>query len=238
MTAPGELIGEGRAADVYDIGDGRVLRRYRTERDSAPEAAVMQAARAAGVPVPEVFDVDGRDLVMARVDGPTMLGAMLRRPWHLRRHAATLADLHHRVAATPRAAFAHLTDGAGIIPDAVLTHGDLHPDNVILTADGPVIIDWTNARPAAPHVDAALTWLVLSASDPGGGAVVRAFTTRFRSAFVEVFRSAFVEAFRSAYGAEDIDGAAGEALRIKLADPGTSEAEGVAMQAAVHPAGR
>ena len=28
-TRPGPLIGTGRAADVYDIGDGRVLRRYR-----------------------------------------------------------------------------------------------------------------------------------------------------------------------------------------------------------------
>ena len=27
--APGPLIGTGRAADVYDIGGGRVLRRYR-----------------------------------------------------------------------------------------------------------------------------------------------------------------------------------------------------------------
>ena len=36
MTAemPGPLIGAGRSADVYDIGDGRVLRRY---RDGPPE---------------------------------------------------------------------------------------------------------------------------------------------------------------------------------------------------------
>ena len=27
--APGALIGRGRRADVYDLGDGRVLRRYR-----------------------------------------------------------------------------------------------------------------------------------------------------------------------------------------------------------------
>ncbi len=230
MEAPGELIGVGRAADVYDVGGGRVLRRYRTEHDAAPEAAVMRAARAAGVPVPEIFDVDGRDLVMARVDGRTMLGELMRRPWTLRRHAAGLAELHRRVAATPRSALAHLTGDDRIAPDAVLTHGDLHPDNVILTVHGPVIIDWTNARPASPHVDAALTWLVLSTSDPEGGPVVRAFAT--------VFRSAFVDAFRTAYGPAEIDGAAGEALVIKLADPGTSEAERAAMRAAVHPAGR
>ena len=64
MTAagPGTLIGSGRNADVYDLGRGRVLRRYRDQRDPArvtAEAEVMRHARAAGVPVPEVFDVTG-----------------------------------------------------------------------------------------------------------------------------------------------------------------------------------
>ena len=39
MSEPGPLVGTGRAADVYDIGNGRVLRRYRTDHDSTIEAA-------------------------------------------------------------------------------------------------------------------------------------------------------------------------------------------------------
>ena len=57
---PGTLVGAGRNADVYDVGGGRVLRRYRDGRDAAAvdrEARVMAHARAHGVPVPEVFDV-------------------------------------------------------------------------------------------------------------------------------------------------------------------------------------
>jgi hypothetical protein len=46
---PGTLIGAGRNADVYDIGDGRVLRRYRDGREARRvtlEAQVMMHARA------------------------------------------------------------------------------------------------------------------------------------------------------------------------------------------------
>ena len=41
---PGRLIGTGRSADVYDAGNGRVLRRYRDGRPAAwvaREAEVM-----------------------------------------------------------------------------------------------------------------------------------------------------------------------------------------------------
>jgi hypothetical protein len=36
---PGRLIGAGRTADVYALGRGRVLRRYRGDSDVAAEAA-------------------------------------------------------------------------------------------------------------------------------------------------------------------------------------------------------
>ncbi len=101
VSEPGPLIGTGRAADVYDIGNGRVLRRYRTDHDSTIEAAAMRAAWTAGYPVPEVYDADGRDLVMEHLRGPTMLKSLGDRPWRFRRIADQLAELHTRLAALP-----------------------------------------------------------------------------------------------------------------------------------------
>src|SRR5260370_871676 len=99
---PGPLVGAGRSADVYDIGQGRVLRRYHDPARSVQrEAEIMSWAAAHGVPVPEVFEADGPDIVMERVDGPTMLAYLARRPWRLLRPAAVLARLHEPVHAAP-----------------------------------------------------------------------------------------------------------------------------------------
>ncbi|MBJ7451374.1 MAG: phosphotransferase, partial [Blastococcus sp.] len=92
------LVGAGRDADVYALDGHRVLRRYRDAGRSAErEAAVMAYARSAGLPVPEVFDVDGADLVLERVVGPTMTSALARRPWTMAAQARVLAGLHRAV---------------------------------------------------------------------------------------------------------------------------------------------
>jgi aminoglycoside phosphotransferase (APT) family kinase protein len=44
----------------------------------------------------------------------------------------------------------------------VIAHGDLHPFNVLVTADGPVLIDWTVARVAHPAFTIAFTELMLA----------------------------------------------------------------------------
>ena len=94
---PGRLIGSGRAADVYELDDDRVLRRYRVPFDVREEVAVMMHLRAAGYPVPEIFDADGADLVMTRLRGTDMLADLTRRPWLAARHGRTLARLHDRL---------------------------------------------------------------------------------------------------------------------------------------------
>src|SRR5450432_1213985 len=134
---PGQLIGSGRAADVYDAGHGRVLRRYRASHDAVPEAELMKYLYAAGFPVPEVYQADGRDLVMERLGGTDMLADLTRRPWLAGRHGRTLASLHDRLheidaPAGLRQAF---TGGSQVL------HLDLHPGNVMLTDRGPVVID-------------------------------------------------------------------------------------------------
>ena len=146
MPGPPKLVGSGGHADVYDLGDGRVLRRYRDAAAVAGrEAAVMVHALSHGVPVPEVFDVSGADIVMEHAAGPTMLQDVTRRPWTLDRHARLLTALHSTVHAVPALSWLRAPFGDG----AVLLHTDLHPGNVILTRAGPRLIDWQGARPAA-----------------------------------------------------------------------------------------
>ena len=61
----------------------------------------MEHARAHGFPVPGVLEVRDDSLVLERVDGPTMLAELRRRPWRMRRPRAALAQLHHRLHEIP-----------------------------------------------------------------------------------------------------------------------------------------
>jgi hypothetical protein len=63
---------------------------------------VMAWARSHGHPVPQVYERTETDLILDRLDGPTMLADLARRPWRLVRHARTLAGLHRQLHAIPR----------------------------------------------------------------------------------------------------------------------------------------
>lgn len=148
-----ELIGSGRACDVFALDATRVLRRERAGRSLEHEAAVMRHVRALGFPCPEVHDASGADLVLERIEGPTLTQHLLDDPTDdaIDRGARTLAALHHRLHG-----IAPMADGVGVI-----THLDLHPDNVLLHRGGVVVIDWSNARHGDAATDVAMTWLIL-----------------------------------------------------------------------------
>ena len=181
---PGPLIGAGRAADVYAIGADRVLRRYRTPFDVRPEAEVMRYLGQVGYPVPAVYEADGPDLVMERLDGRDMLADLARRPWLARRHARTLADLHNRLHQIAAPAGWPQVFGTG---DMVL-HLDLHPGNVMLTSRGPIVIDWSNVRSGPAGADVAMAYVIMASSEVDDLPLpVRPALSAVRSAFIRHF---------------------------------------------------
>jgi tRNA A-37 threonylcarbamoyl transferase component Bud32 len=170
-----KLIASGRASEIFDLGDGRVLRRFRAGGNPQREALVMEHARTNGYPVPHVLEVAPDSLVLERIEGPTMLAVLQRRPWHLRAHARGLAHLHrrlHEIGAPAGLAAAGEGDR--------LLHLDLHPGNVILSPSGPVVVDWTNARGGDPALDVALSWVICETS---GSLLAGVFVRRFLSHF-------------------------------------------------------
>jgi len=170
-----ELLGCGREADVYAIDEDRVLRHYRRGDDASAEALLMAYLRDLGFPVPAVFEARGADLIMERLDGPTMVEALRAGEIGVAEGAAILAELHHRLHEQP--------PRRGRTPGDRILHRDLHPENVMLTPRGPVVIDWHNAAEGPPAVDVWLTAIILAqvAADPAQPhtAVAREFLGAF-----------------------------------------------------------
>jgi streptomycin 6-kinase len=179
-TGHGTLIAAGRASEIFDLRDGRVLRRFRAGGNPEREAMVMRHARKNGFPVPEVLEVGDDSLVLEHIAGRTMLEVVFRRPWTLRRNISILAALHerlHRIAAPPGLPAA--ADGEALL------HLDLHPENVILSPSGPVLVDWTNARRGDPALDVAMTWVIAATSGGTlGRLAMRVFLRHFDRAAV------------------------------------------------------
>ena len=134
-----------------------------------------------------IIEVNGRfGLAYERVKGVSMLETLASQPESVVRYAnlqAELqADLHSRAGIegmpnqhsklrstirsvrtlTPdlRTAVLSLLDE---LPEGnQLCHGDLHPGNLLLTEDGPVIIDWMDATLGNPVADVARSSLLMS----------------------------------------------------------------------------
>ncbi|MEV4559109.1 phosphotransferase [Kitasatospora sp. NPDC049285] len=151
----GELLGTGRTADVYALADGRVLRRYRDGLDARGEAEVMAHVAEHGYPVPAVWPADhAADLVMERLSGPTMADALFAGTLGPGDAGALLASLLRRLHEIPPRSAAD--------PAHRVLHLDLHPENVLLTAHGPVVIDWFTAAEGEPGLDDAMTAVILA----------------------------------------------------------------------------
>ena len=186
MEQLGRKLASGRDADIFEYGPDLVLRRSRNGRSVAHEARVMDYLATQGYPVPTVHHVsdDETDLVMERINGPTMVDYLSRRPWAIRRQGRALGELHRRLHAIPPPDF---LGPAAFGQGESFVHMDLHPLNVLIGADGPVVIDWTNAGRGDAVVDVALAQLLIaSGAIPGG---------RFEQAILGWGRSQLLHAF-------------------------------------------
>lgn len=155
----GSLIASGYDCQIFEAGAGRIVRRARDGRSLEREAAVMRHAFRHGFPAPEVFDADGSDILMERVDGPSLMDDVVRDPGRAPEHGRLLASLLRELAAVRAPGWLQAAAGC---PGNRLLHLDLHPANVLLTGDGPRVIDWANAARGAAGADVACTWLVLA----------------------------------------------------------------------------
>lgn len=187
------------------------------------EFSVTKALHAGGVPVPKPFEIIEADqrlgLVLECLHGISMMREVAKKPWRMisgtRQAARIQAQLHacrapaelptqrmqieqwiarakdldptDRVAA--RDALAKIKNG-----DAIC-HGDFHPENIFLTAKGPIIIDWSGGTRGDPIGDLARTAsLIRHAEIPSDWPFfIRAFVRVSRGFLLNVYLRAYFE---------------------------------------------
>lgn len=159
-----------------------------------------------------------------------MLQDLMRRPQRRRQHMRTLADLHQGLHQLPPLKGLDQPFGTG---DALL-HADLQPDNVLLGADGPVVVDWTNACRGPAGADVATAWLLLACAGLPVSGRERAAQRLVRKMLVSSFLSA-----AASYGEREPGRAAlSVVLEQRRLDPNMSSDELARMTRLVARAGR
>lgn len=204
--------GDGRIVKLFTRGTDPSVVEY--------EAWATNIAHQAGAPAPAVFgvvEVDGRlGIIFPRYEGETLLSMAVRGSIDPGETGAIMARLQHSLHAgqyrTPLRTFRSWALStiselrqrglAATVLDTVsevllrlpeggtLCHGDLHPGNILMTADGPVIIDWISALNADPLVDVAREHLTLTLLfvDSGWDAQLRAADASFISTYARLAR--------------------------------------------------
>ena len=187
MEKIGPLVGRGYIAEVFAYGEDKVVKLFLEEdktEDAAREARATAIAWESGLPAPKIWEVvtvNGRvGIVMERVEGVTMLHWGTSLPWRIYTGAKMMArmhaDMHSRLGGDIPDLRDRLKRGIeeneiveeGLrslalerlvsLPDGdSICHGDFHPDNIMMSDKGPVIIDWQTGVRGHPAADVART---------------------------------------------------------------------------------
>ncbi|WP_205327179.1 phosphotransferase family protein [Glycomyces sp. YM15] len=222
-----EQIGGGRASQVFALDDRKVLRRG--PFDAAAEARLMRYLHDLGFPVPEVFAADGAEMTMQRLNGRTLGAEVGAGTIGVPEAAKILLDLHDRL---------HEIDAPRFLASSTrefemaragtrkVLHLDLHPENVIITDDGPFLIDWTNATAGDPEYDLAVSWAIIAGID----VTELGPDTAAQSAWFEAARAGLLTTIggRTSRPALDI------AVAYRTADPNTNAAEAARLHKALN----
>lgn len=187
----GNLIAKGRTAEVYEWGDRQVLKLFYAWCPPEwvdREARVAEALSMTSVPSPKFYGrvcADGRDgILFERVEGVSLLRQMMSSPFRIGEYARKMAELHSCIRAQSATTLPQLRDSLrksileaalddGLkqwalailetLPDGFrLCHFDFHPDQIIVTSDGPMVLDWMTAFQGDAQADVARTLILLN----------------------------------------------------------------------------
>lgn len=190
LSLPSRPMARGASAELFDLGDGRVLKLFRdtvSDEMIAREIAASVHAGRCGVRTAAALGRDDREgrrgVLYPRLEGGTLMDWIRHNPMKAGRALDGMAAIHVAMHAKEGGTLRALKDvlatdiAYGPAPLAVqqaataylqalpdggaLTHGDFHLGNVMMTPQGLAVIDWSKAATGHPAADAVRSEMLM-----------------------------------------------------------------------------
>jgi uncharacterized protein (TIGR02172 family) len=186
----GKLIGQGRTAEVYEYSTDKVIKLFRKGIPANAiknEYRISLELYKKGFPVAKTFDFieysDRCGIVYEKINGISMLKYISSKPWKINAEARRLAELHKNIQQEIKIEIPDQKNRlkedisrTELLPNEVkdklyryidtlkgnniLCHGDFHPDNILISKEKEVVIDWMTATKGNPLADIARTSVI------------------------------------------------------------------------------
>lgn len=184
----GELLGIGNTARVYRWGKTEVIKLFYDQNYAVMEAKNAELINSLMLRAPKyggLVDYEGKKgLIYERIDGPTMLWNIEPSEESMFYNARLMANLQYEIHQVKNKLLPNLkpeithkinhsqeisnhdkqtiTDILASLPDGnSICHYDFHPDNIIMSPNGPIIIDWLNLLVGNPEADVTRTSMMI-----------------------------------------------------------------------------
>jgi thiamine kinase-like enzyme len=145
-----------------------------------------------GLSIPTTYKIievdDSKGILLDFIEGRSVLQNLASKPWLVLRYAKKMANVHFKIHRADFKRSKCIKPLSQSIADKIsrvslltseektailsclsclrdgpsLCHGDFHPDNIIMSRDRLVTVDWITARIGNPIADVARTWLLLT----------------------------------------------------------------------------
>ncbi|WP_438350708.1 phosphotransferase [Paenibacillus sp. FA6] len=184
----GELLGIGNTARVYRWGKTEAIKIFNDQSSALNEAKNAELINNLKLRSPNysgLVECEGKiGIVYERIDGPTMLWHIEPTERSISYNAELMANLQYEIHNVENKMLPNLKpeitnkvnnsqeisndekqiiiDMLNSLPDGnTICHYDFHPDNIIISPNGPIIIDWLNLLVGNQEADVTRTSMMI-----------------------------------------------------------------------------